>query len=133
MGDRGTYPLLRAELDGDEEAAARVMRRAELEARRAVIEGLVSEVACEELGVEDRMCGICQQDFEEGSPGRWKQEDGANLPVRLPCRHVFGKECLMSWLMENSTCPYCRAEVTDLALGDLLVWMSGSGQVNSIR
>lgn len=39
--------------------------------------------------------------------------DSIDIPVRLPCGHVFGRECIYSWITscrgENPpTCPLCR-------------------------
>ncbi|EGS21387.1 uncharacterized protein CTHT_0032440 [Thermochaetoides thermophila DSM 1495] len=32
-------------------------------------------------------------------------------PSVLPCGHVFGHECLTSWLRSHNTCPVCRFEL----------------------
>lgn len=34
-----------------------------------------------------------------------------NDPVKLPCEHLFGYDCLVNSLSENSTCPMCRREL----------------------
>ncbi len=55
------------------------------------------------------MCPICLEEGEE--PGL--------LYKRLPCRHVFHAQCLMSWfstqlrsnVQGQMTCPHCRAVV----------------------
>ncbi|MCJ1468202.1 hypothetical protein MMC07_006830 [Pseudocyphellaria aurata] len=82
----------------------------------------------EDLEPDDRLCSICQQEycFDEGQ----KHPHG---PVKTPCGHIFGDECLMIWLenmdawskygldaeaddyevpveMSNTSCPNCRRE-----------------------
>lgn len=32
-------------------------------------------------------------------------------PTRTPCGHVYCSECLLTWLVENNTCPTCRTEL----------------------
>lgn len=51
-------------------------------------------------------CGICWNDFV-----------GEDRPVKLPCGHVLGEECISSWAGGTTStgrhhgCPYCRAEL----------------------
>jgi hypothetical protein len=33
-------------------------------------------------------------------------------PALLPCGHVFGEECLQSWLETRNTCPICRLSLS---------------------
>ena len=59
-------------------------------------------VATKDLPEGYNDCPICQEAFEnEGKP---------EVPVRLPCRHIFGKLCISKWL-SNNTCPLCRASI----------------------
>ena len=77
---------------------------------------------------QDSMCSICLNDYE-----------GEDRPVRLPCGHVFGKECIIAWSRgitptgRHNGCPYCRAELLppsvysrSSALRDLLsdIWQA---------
>ncbi|KAK6461652.1 mating-type transcriptional regulator [Scheffersomyces coipomensis] len=33
--------------------------------------------------------------------------------IKMPCGHIFGKECLSEWLKEHTTCPLCRSSVAE--------------------
>lgn len=49
-------------------------------------------------------CVICYNDFAVASP-----EGTVETPLRLPkCKHVFGNKCILKWLQESNSCPYCR-------------------------
>lgn len=65
----------------------------------AFLEGL-PVVAINELA-EDGGCAICMEPYVTGC--------GSDV-VRLPCGHLFGSQCLSTWLStEADTCPMCRA------------------------
>ena len=81
---------------------------------------------------EDRCCAICHEEFaggdaadvkqgedgEKGKEGRAAEMDEDAIPehpIRVkPCNHVFGSQCLKSWLSpapegaDSNTCPACR-------------------------
>ncbi len=52
------------------------------------------------------LCSIC-----------WNDYDGEDQPVKLPCGHVFGEECVIAWGQgttptgRHNGCPTCRAEL----------------------
>lgn len=39
-------------------------------------------------------------------------------PVRLPCGHVFGRECLYKWSRLENSCPLCRHKIVEAAPGN---------------
>ena len=47
----------------------------------------------------------------------WNDYDGEDQPVKLPCGHVFGEECVLAWARgttptgRHNGCPSCRAEL----------------------
>ncbi|KAL9645514.1 hypothetical protein ABK040_000579 [Willaertia magna] len=48
----------------------------------------------------DHSCSVCICDFEESE----------NL-IRLPCGHLFHKDCIMPWIKDHNSCPTCRFEL----------------------
>jgi len=46
-------------------------------------------------------CSVCYEDFKEG-------DDVWKLPI---CEHYFHSGCVSSWLVENSSCVICQADV----------------------
>ena len=79
-----------------------------------------------DLPDDNQDCPICMEKYltpqhDETSwgilPPRTPSDRGSNPtdpPVRLPCNHIIGKDCLRSWLQSsvlnrnNNTCPMCR-------------------------
>lgn len=57
-------------------------------------------------------CPICQESYESN--------EDSEVPVRLPCQHIFGRTCISKWLSEN-TCPLCRATIYRANVGNVLV------------
>lgn len=54
----------------------------------------------EAISDDNRMCTICQCDFELGEEVR---------QLSLICFHIFHKECIDRWLIQHQpTCPVCR-------------------------
>ncbi len=51
----------------------------------------------EELANTDNVCIICRDEMT-ASPSTKK----------LPCNHIFHKNCLRSWFQRQQTCPTCR-------------------------
>ncbi|KAL9066128.1 MAG: hypothetical protein Q9161_007786 [Pseudevernia consocians] len=58
----------------------------------------------------DSTCMICLDAYGTQSPCNGDITEG---PVRLPCKHLVGSECISIWLSPDETaqnsCPYCRA------------------------
>ena len=50
------------------------------------------------------MCAICLDDSND-------QENGQS--VETPCHHWFHTECCLQAILQNPTCPMCRAEIPD--------------------
>lgn len=49
---------------------------------------------------EEEKCPICITEFEDG-------EEVKNLP----CNHMFHGNCIDTWLVQNSHCPICKADL----------------------
>lgn len=39
--------------------------------------------------------------------------DFEHVPIKMPCSHVFGQDCLCEWLKSHTTCPLCRFSVAE--------------------
>lgn len=80
-----------------------------LHTRRFVVATLFTRVAVESLATEDKLCGICHENFGEEEEEE-EESESKHDPVRLPCGHIFGEECIVYWLVSENTCPYCRRD-----------------------
>jgi len=63
---------------------------------------------------KDSTCIICHDDMISG--------EGANRTItaqlkKLPCGHIFHAGCLRSWFLRQQTCPICRQNVLEGAVG----------------
>ncbi len=61
----------------------------------------------------DNECCICREDFDASQA----TNDG-EVPVKLPCGHIFGEKCLLLFLSTRATrhsCPMCRGKLPPLA------------------
>ena len=56
-------------------------------------------------------CSLCTEAFED--------TEDSEVPVRLPCRHIFGKLCILQWVSSN-TCPACLADIVEPDPFDIL-------------
>ncbi|KAL9102681.1 MAG: hypothetical protein Q9163_002203 [Psora crenata] len=72
---------------------------------------LVPRVKYEDLQDDHRKCFICHEDFH--NPTHQSSADASHeVPIRLPCGHIFGDVCFKDWIQPfgNGTgCPLCRA------------------------
>ena len=46
-------------------------------------------------------CPICLDSYQVGDFVSWSVRKGA-------CSHIFHKNCIQSWLVDNDDCPMCR-------------------------
>ena len=67
------------------------------EGQRVIVDKKFTAAIVEELNING-MCGIWQEEFEEGE----------DIKI-LPCNHAFKSEAIMRWLQkEKAECPVCR-------------------------
>lgn len=73
----------------------------------------LTRIDANSLGPEetDRQCPVCREryaDPSENSPKTIFNE----APVRTPCGHIIGQDCLENWVSIASSCQICRAQLT---------------------
>ncbi|KAE8702259.1 Detected protein of unknown function [Hibiscus syriacus] len=45
-------------------------------------------------------CAVCRDEFEVGGEA-----------IKLPCKHLYHPDCIVSWLNIKTTCPICRFKI----------------------
>lgn len=57
---------------------------------------------------EGSECGICKEKYSNLD----SHPEAVDTPVRLPCQHVVGSDCIRRWVSPDehgkNTCPFCR-------------------------
>ncbi|GMF09865.1 unnamed protein product [Phytophthora lilii] len=90
-----------------------IERFLEIPPKRKEIEARLTRVvlALEDVEVtpgscsKTHQCCICLSDSDPSTP------NGDKEMTKLPCAHVFHKDCIIHWLQCGSTCPMCRRAI----------------------
>ncbi|KAE8692616.1 Detected protein of unknown function [Hibiscus syriacus] len=45
-------------------------------------------------------CAVCRDEFEVGGEA-----------IKLPCKHLYHQDCIVSWMNIKTTCPICRFKI----------------------
>ncbi|MBA0682804.1 hypothetical protein Goari_024497 [Gossypium aridum] len=70
-------------------------------ASKSAIDSLPSvKITKDHLSSKSNQCAVCMDDFEEGIQAK-----------RMPCRHLYHKDCILPWLELHNSCPVCRHEL----------------------
>ena len=108
MTDRGaSYVRLQQALDqaaqqmAQATAAAAAQQQGPPPASTSALKRIpIVRVAADDLTKDNECCTICLEDHVPGE-----------LAARLPCGHLFHKDCVVEWLRRHCVCPVCRYEL----------------------
>ena len=67
---------------------------------RATFIDQLQNVGLSDLPDDCQSCNICMDQYYSA--------ENPESPVRLPCQHVFGRNCISKWSVTNNSCPLCR-------------------------
>lgn len=67
---------------------------------RRYLESVYPDATAEDLRAMDNVCIICREEMQAG-----------NACKKLPCSHIFHKNCLRTWFQRQQTCPTCRTDI----------------------
>ena len=60
-------------------------------------------------------CAICKEPYRDN---RWELGGTLQQPVELPCRHLFGFQCLARWVLSanfHNHCPFCGVQMINFS------------------
>lgn len=105
-----TRPMIHSHSDAVLAAMAEILRQSpraseheDLDVKVVLPEEEFSNVGIETKESSDDLCVVCQENLT-------KEEE----QKILKCKHIFHKECIRKWLLEQSNkCPMCKIEVSD--------------------
>ena len=61
-----------------------------------------------EAFIKDASCAVCLEDFRVAVMEEKKVKE---VPMKLPCKHVFHEGCIRGWFKKSHFCPLCRSNV----------------------
>lgn len=78
---------------------------------------------------EPQRCCICLDPYYTSTGDEY-----AEVPLQLPCGHVFGDACIAEWMQTKRTCPLCRFEFFDIEFDhnddEYDLWISETDSAN---
>eukprot|EP00123_Amoebidium_parasiticum_P007839 comp18400_c0_seq1/m.19598 comp18400_c0_seq1/g.19598 ORF comp18400_c0_seq1/g.19598 comp18400_c0_seq1/m.19598 type:complete len:145 (-) comp18400_c0_seq1:109-543(-) len=77
-----------------------VTRNQQPPASKAVIDTLPTFKITAEEFAKGASCAVCMEAFPLNAH-----------PTRLPCFHLYHRECVVEWLKRHNNCPTCRHEL----------------------
>lgn len=99
-----------------EEVRKHLLEEAHKSIRPNLLMTILQSVALDDLVDEDSNCTICLQPLSH-SDGMVR----VDIPVKTPCGHIFGTECICTWIKNNTSCPNCRRELLSLGASQSLL------------
>ncbi|QLQ82376.1 hypothetical protein HG537_0H01380 [Torulaspora globosa] len=104
--------------DGYEDEPGNVLKRSRDEDfgdRNELVKKQRSESPAVLIGTEEPVENSGTQSSQEPNDG--ETPTYKHSPVKLPCDHVFGRECLYKWSQLENSCPLCRHKIVEAAPG----------------
>jgi E3 ubiquitin-protein ligase RNF115/126 len=100
---------------GDDALLQHIMRLSELQRGRTGTPP-ASEEAINNLEEVKITSDLCKHVGEQGAEKEYPRcsiccEDLTEKATKLPCGHLFNRECISQWLKEHNQCPVCRHEL----------------------
>ncbi|KAG4421628.1 hypothetical protein IFR04_005247 [Cadophora malorum] len=80
--------------------------------RGEVFKTMVEHPSITTLSDDEIICVICHESLGVTKPDGLRQS-----VVKTSCNHLFGEQCLSSWIEDNATCPLCRHPLLTLRDG----------------
>lgn len=73
--------------------------------RNAVVRQWLTILESDKTSTQEPDCTICLKPYQKSRTAINERQ------AKLRCGHVFGENCIITWLQETNTCPNCRARV----------------------
>ncbi|KAK0110051.1 hypothetical protein ONS95_002711 [Cadophora gregata] len=89
------------------------LRETSKRCRPHILRSRVQQLSITTLPAEDSNCNICLQHL-----GVSDGDSVAECLVKTRCNHLFGDQCIYSWIQDNETCPMCRHRLLSFSEGE---------------